>query len=89
MKMQELMERVGDDRFHYIKALLKDALGEVQLITNDNVDSFTTDILNGQDAYGTPSNMIKLKSVKVKNDDTGDLRYYPIRRTYNTTNVEE
>ena len=89
MKMQELMERVGDDRFHYIKALVKDALGEIQLVTNDNVDSFTTDIINDQDAYGTPTNMIKLKSVKVKIDDTDDTRYYPIRRTYNTNNVED
>ena len=65
MKMQELMERVGDDRFHYIKALVKDALGEIQLVTNDNVDSFTTDIINDQDAYGTPTNMIKLKSISI------------------------
>ena len=89
MTMQELMERVGDKRFSYVKSLLKDALAEIQTITNDNVGTFTTDIANGQMEYGTPSNMIELKSVKVKNDDSDDVRYYPIRRTYDMNIVEE
>ena len=89
MTMQELMERVGDKRFSYVKSLLKDALAEIQTITNDNVGTFTTDIANGQMEYGTPSNMIELKSVKVKNDDSDDVRYYPIKRTYDMNIVEE
>ena len=89
MKMQELMERVGDNIFNYVKALLQDALAEIQTITGDNVGTFTTDIVNDQMEYGTPSNMIELKSVKVKNDDSDDVRYYPFRRTYDMNIVEE
>jgi|19_taG_2_1085344.scaffolds.fasta_scaffold105032_2 hypothetical protein len=87
--MQELMERVGDSRFNYVKALLRDALAEIQILTGDNIASFTTDIINGQSEYGTPLSMIKLKAVKVKNDDTDDVRYYPIKRTYDMNIVED
>ena len=89
MKMQDLMERVGDNRFNYVKALLQDALAEIQTMTGDNVGTFTTDIVNDQMEYGTPSNMIELKAVKVKNDDSDDTRYYPIKRTYDMNIVEE
>jgi hypothetical protein len=89
MTMQELMERVGDNRFNYVKALLQDGLNEIQTITGDNVGTFTTDIINEEITYGLPGNLIELKAVKVKNDDTDDVRYYPIQRTYDMNIVEE
>ena len=89
MTMQELMERVGDTRFNYVKALLQDGLNEIQTLTGDNVGTFTTDVVNEEIAYGLPGNLIELKAVKVKNDDTDDARYYPIKRTYDMNIVEE
>jgi len=82
MTVKELMELTGETRFNLVKILLRDALTEMQLLTNENVLQYTTDLVNNQKGYDLPSNLIQVRSIKVKNQDT---EYYsPINRLVDT-----
>lgn len=78
MTVKELMEIVGETRFNYTKILMRDALIEMEQLTNENVVQYTSDLINGDSTYDLPSNMVKLDAVKIKNPNTG--KYEPIRR---------
>ncbi len=86
MTVKELMELTGETRFNFVKILLRDCLTEMQMLTNENVLQYTTDLVNDQKGYDLPSNMIQVRSVKIKNADTG--YYGPINRLIDT-NIKE
>jgi len=87
MTIKELMELVGETRFNYVKILLKDALIEMEQLTNENVVQYTSDIINSQSSYDLPSNMVKLDAVKIKNSSTG--KYEPIQRIVPMDGIKE
>jgi uncharacterized protein YbcI len=87
MTIKELMEVVGETRFNYIKILMRDALIEMEQLTNENVVQYTSDIIENQSSYDLPSNMVKLDSVKVKNTKTG--KYEPIKRIIPIDGIKE
>jgi len=82
MTVKELMELTGETRFNLVKILLRDALTEMQLLTNENVLQYTTDLVNDQKGYDLPSNLIQVRTIKVKNQETG--YYSPINRLIDT-----
>ena len=67
MKIKEIMELTGETRFNLTKAMINDALNEIQLRTKENITQYTTDLVNDQTLYNLPSNLVQVTAVKVKN----------------------
>tara|TARA_R100001463_G_scaffold11656_1_gene32466 strand:+ start:8162 stop:8443 length:282 start_codon:yes stop_codon:yes gene_type:complete len=67
MKVQELMERVGDTRTGLILAYLKDGLKELNRISEVNVNEENIDLALNQRYYHLPRDMVKIIDVRVKN----------------------
>jgi len=86
MKIKELMELIGETRFNYTKNLIEDGMNEIQLVTNENVTQFTTDLVKDQAEYNFPSNMVQVKAVKLLDSDSG--YFCPIPRV-NIENYKE
>ena len=86
MTVKELMELTGETRFNLIKVLMNDAMNEIQLMTNENVSQFTTDLVKDKDEYNLPSNLVQVKAIKIKDTDTD--YYCPIERI-NIQNYKE
>tara|TARA_Y100000593_G_scaffold83824_1_gene158294 strand:- start:9547 stop:9810 length:264 start_codon:yes stop_codon:yes gene_type:complete len=78
MTVKELMEITGETRFNLVKIFLRDCLTEIQLITNENIAQYTTDLVNGQSSYDLPKNLLQVGDVKIYNDKT-EL-YEPVER---------
>ena len=87
MRLQEVMDRVGMKETGLAVALVKDAIALIQSQVDDNVATWKTNIADGTREYPFPANMIKLKSISVK--DTTDLKYKRIRRLTHSPVVSE
>ena len=72
------MERSGLDKESLTIAYIKDALHLVNSSYDENIAEWKTDITDGIREYDFPANLIKLRSVSVK--DTNDDKYKRIRR---------
>ena len=70
MTVKELMEITGETRFNLVKIFLRDCLTEIQLITNENIAQYTTDLVNGQSSYDLPKILLQVGDVKIYNDKT-------------------
>lgn len=78
MTIQEIMERSGASGTRITIAWIKDAIHLIQSHYDENVGTWKTGITDGTRDYPFPANLIKLKSVSIK--DTTDLKYKKIRR---------
>ena len=87
MTIKELMELTGETRFNMMKVLIRDALIEMELLTNENIVQYTADMVKDQLEYDIPSNMVQLKHIKIKNRSTG--KYEPIDRVINDNGIIE
>ena len=67
MTVQELMERVGDNRTGFIIAYIKDGLEEINMIAETHINTATINITSGQRFYDFPDDMVKLLDVRCKN----------------------
>lgn len=80
MTVKELMELTGETRFNLMKVLLNDALNEIQLMTNENVTQYTTNLTEDIAEYNLPSNLVQVKNIKIKDIDTD--YFCPIKRVH-------
>ena len=87
MKVQDIMDRVGLKETGLTVQWIKDAIHLIQSQTDENVATWKTTITDGTREYPFPANMIKLRSVSVK--DTNDSKYKRIRRLTNSPVVSE
>ena len=87
MTVQEIMERTGETSTGLTIAWIKDAIHLIQSQQDDNIASWKTNISDGTREYPFPANMIKLKSISVK--DTNDSKYKRIRRLVHDPIVSE
>ena len=87
MRLKEIMDRVGMKETGLTVALVKDAIALIQSQVDDNVATWKTNITDGTREYPFPANLIKLRSVSVK--DTNDSKYKRIRRLTNNPVVSE
>ena len=87
MTVLEIMERAGSDNTTLTVAWIKDAIHLIQSNADDNVATWKTNIVDEQRDYPFPANMIKLKTISVK--DTNDDKYKRIRRLVHTPTVRE
>ena len=68
-------------------AWIKDAIHLVQSNADDNVATWKTNITDGTREYPLPANLIRVKSISVK--DTNDKKYKKIRRLVHDPTVRE
>lgn len=87
MRLQEIMDRTGIKETGLAVALVKDAIALIQSQVDDNVATWKTNIADGTRDYPFPANLIKLKSISVK--DTTDLKYKRVRRLVHSPVVSE
>ncbi len=81
------MERAGSDNTTLTVAWIKDAIHLIQSNYDDNVATWKTNITDGTREYPFPANMVRLKSISVK--DTNDKKYKKIRRLIHDPTVRE
>ena len=87
MRLKDIMDRVGMKETGLTVALVKDAIALIQSQVDDNVATWKTNITDGTRDYPFPANMIKLRSISVK--DTNDKKYKKIRRLAHNPIVSE
>ena len=87
MTVLEIMERAGSDNTTLTVAWIKDAIHMIQSNYDDNVATWKTNITDGTRDYPFPANMVRLKSISVK--DTNDKKYKKIRRLIHDPTVRE
>ena len=87
MRLKEIMDRTQIKETGLAVALVKDAIALMQSQVDDNVATWKTNITDGTREYPFPANMIKLRSISVK--DTNDSKYKRIRRLAHSPTVSE
>ena len=87
MRLKEIMDRTGMKETGLAVALVKDAISLIQSQVDDNVATWKTNITDGTRDYPFPANLIKLRSISVK--DTNDSKYKRIRRLAHSPIVTE
>ena len=87
MRLKEIMDRTGMKETGLEVALVKDDISLIQSQVDDNVATWKTNITDGTREYPFPANLIKLRSVSVK--DTNDKKYKRIRRLAHSPIVTE
>ena len=67
MKVQELMERVGINQTGRAIAYIKDALEEINMLSETHITTERIDITANQRYYDIPNDVIKITSIRCKN----------------------
>ena len=67
MKVQELMERVGINQTGRAIAYIKDALEEMNMLSETHITTSRIDIKQNQRYYDIPNDAIKITSIRCKN----------------------
>lgn len=80
MKVQEVMERVGVTDTGRAVAYIKDALEEMNMISETHVTTERIDITKDQRFYNFPNDMIKILDIRCKNHLNVDNEYRSIPR---------
>ena len=80
MKVQELMERVGMDETGRAIAYIKDALEEMNMISETHITTSRIDIKENQRYYDVPNDAIKITSIRCKNHLNTKDEYRKIQR---------
>ena len=80
MKVQEIMERVGVSDTGRAVAYIKDALEEMNMISETHVTTERIDITKDQRFYNFPNDMIKILDIRCKNHFNSDDEYRSIPR---------
>jgi len=80
MTVQEIMERVGVSDTGRAVAYIKDALEEMNTISETHVNTERFDITKDQRFYDFPNDMIKVLDIRCKNHFNADDEYRSIPR---------
>tara|TARA_R100000458_G_C8196555_1_gene188471 strand:- start:191 stop:472 length:282 start_codon:yes stop_codon:yes gene_type:complete len=89
MKVQEIMERAGMTQTGRAIAYIKDALEEMNLISETHIQTARIDIVSGKRYYDLPNNMVRILDIRCKNHDASDGSYKSIPRTIYQPETED
>tara|TARA_B100000212_G_scaffold185606_2_gene140050 strand:- start:2242 stop:2523 length:282 start_codon:yes stop_codon:yes gene_type:complete len=81
MKVSEIMERAGVDQTGRAIAYIKDALEEMNLISETHVAARRINMVKDKRFYDLPSDMVKIIDLRCKNHNCSDGTYKSIPRT--------
>ena len=80
MKVKEIMERAGIGRTGRAIAYIKDALEEINMISETHVQNSRIDINQNQRFYNIPNDAIRILEIRCKNHNNTDDVYIVIPR---------
>ena len=80
MKVLEIMERVGVTDTGRAITYIKDALEEMNMISETHVTTERINIIKDQRFYSFPSDMVKILDIRCKNHFNSDDEYRSIPR---------
>ena len=89
MKVKEIMERVGITSTGRAIAYIKDALIEMNLISETHITTERIDISENQRYYDFPSDMIKITDIRCKNHLNSKDEYRTIPRIAYEPKIED
>ena len=80
MTVQEIMERVGVTDTARAVAYIKDALEEMNMLSDNHFNTERFDITEDQRFYDFPKDMVKILDIRCKNHLNADSEYRAIPR---------
>ena len=80
MTVNEIMERVGIKQTGRAIAYIKDALTEMNLLSETHTKTVKIDINEDQRFYKLPNEMVKVLDIRCKHQDNEDSKYRSIPR---------
>ena len=89
MKVKEIMERAGTNQTGRAIAYIKDALDEMNILSETHVTTTRIDIAENQRYYEFPNDMIKVIDIRCKNHSNGRDEYRSIPRTIHKPPTED
>ena len=89
MKLKELMERIGTNETGRAIAYLKDALEELEIISEVNIKDKKIDIVQNQRFYTFPPDMIKVVDITIKNHLNSKNEYRSIPRLIHKPKIKD
>ena len=90
MKVKEIMERAGTTQTGRAVAYIKDALDEMNLISETHVNTERIDITEDQRFYNIPNDCVKILDIRCKHHNNEDEKYRSIPRSiYEPSIVDE
>ena len=90
MKVKEIMERVGMNSTGRAIAYIKDALDEINTISETHITTERIDITANQRFYKLPNDCLKVLDIRCKHHNNEDSKYRSIPRSiHEPTIVDE
>ena len=90
MKVKEIMERSGSTQTGRAIAYIKDALDEMNIISETHITTQRMNLNKDQRFYEIPNNCLKILDIRCKHHNNEDNKYRSIPRTiYEPTIVDE
>ena len=90
MKVKEVMERAGIKETGRAVAYIKDALDEMNIISETHIRTQRMDINSNQRFYSIPNDCLKILDIRCKHHDNNNSKYRSIPRSiYEPTIVDE
>ena len=90
MKVKEIMERAGTNQTGRAVAYIKDALDEMNIISETHITTQRMDINKDQRFYSIPNDCLKVLDIRCKHHNNDDSKYRSIPRSiYEPTIVDE
>jgi hypothetical protein len=90
LKVKEIMERVGMNSTGRAIAYIKDALDEINIISETHITTERIDITANQRFYKLPNDCLKVLDIRCKHHNNEDSKYRSIPRSiYEPTIVDE
>ena len=80
MTVQEIMERIGMSQTGRAIAYIKDALEDMNTISETHTRSVKMDIVAGQRFYNIPKDVVKILDIRCKNQLNSSNEYRTIPR---------
>ena len=81
MKVQEIMERAAITQTGIALAYIKDALDEMNIISETHVTTTRIDINANQRFYAIPNDCLKVLDIRCKHHNNTDSKYRSIPRS--------
>ena len=90
MKVKEIMERVGMAETGRALAYIKDALAEMNILSETHITTERIDITEDQRFYNIPNDCVKILDIRCKHHNNEDEKYRSIPRSiYEPSIVDE
>ena len=89
MKIQELMERVGVNETGRVLAYVKDAIEEINILTETSTKATRINLIEDTSFYDFPEDMVKVIDIRVKNHLNSKDEYRTIPRMINKPAVKD